>query len=88
MGTTRSLGCSAPLLLAPAEGWGALWALLGAFSPLFSSRRCKRRHSQFSVSFGIQSIHFHAAKMEVITQKILEMNTRGDSKIKEGERGG
>ena len=25
---------------------------------------------------------------EVITQKILEMNTRGDSRINEGERGG
>ena len=37
----RSSGRSAPFLLAPAEGWGALWALLGAFGPLFSSRRSK-----------------------------------------------
>ena len=32
---SRSLGHSAPLLPAPAEGPGALWALLGAFGPLF-----------------------------------------------------
>ena len=44
----------APILLAPAEGWGALWALLGAFGPLFSTRRCKRRHTQFSVKIGPQ----------------------------------
>merc|ERR1712030_250090 len=41
--STRSSGRSAPLLLAPAEGWGALrapralWALLGAFGPLLNS---------------------------------------------------
>ena len=46
---TRSSGHSAPLLLAPTEGKGAL---LGAFGPLFSSRRCKRRHTQFSVKIG------------------------------------
>ena len=32
---SRSSGHSAPLLPAPAEGQGALWALLGAFGPLF-----------------------------------------------------
>ena len=32
---TKSSGHYAPLLLAPAEGLGALWALLGAFGPLF-----------------------------------------------------
>ena len=36
--TTRSSGHFAPLLLAPAEGLGALRALLGAFCPLLSSR--------------------------------------------------
>ena len=41
-----------------------------------------------TVSSGTQSIHSHAAKIEVITQKILEINTRGDSRINEGERGG
>ena len=42
-----------------------------------------------TVSSGTQSIHSHAAKMEIITQKILEMNNRGgDSRINEGERGG
>ena len=52
---TRRSGHYAPILLAPAEGLGALWAnrslwaLLGAFGPLFSSRRCKRKHTQFSV---------------------------------------
>ena len=30
---TRSVGRSAPLLLAPAEGWGALRAPLGPFLP-------------------------------------------------------
>ena len=35
--TTRSSGRSTPLLLAPAEGWGTLWAVLRAFSPLFHS---------------------------------------------------
>ena len=35
--STRSSGRSAPLLLAPVEGWGALRALLGAFGPLLSS---------------------------------------------------
>ena len=34
---TRSLGRSMPLLLAPIESWGALRALLGAFSPLLNS---------------------------------------------------
>ena len=42
-----------------------------------------------TVSSGTQSIHSHAAIMEIITQKILEMNNRGgDSRINEGERGG
>ena len=40
------------------------------------------------VSSGTQSINSHAAKMEVLKQKILEMNTRGDSRITEGEREG
>ena len=32
------------------------------------------------------SIHSHAVKIEVITQKILEMNNRGgDSRINEGK---
>ena len=39
---TRSPGCYVPLLLAPAEGSGAL---LGAFSPVFSSRRCQTKRS-------------------------------------------
>ena len=39
-----------------------------------------------TVSSGTQSIHSHAPKMEV-TQKILKMNIRGDSRINEGERG-
>ena len=39
-----------------------------------------------TVSSGTQSIHSHAAKIEIITQKILEMNNRGgDSRINEGE---
>ena len=29
----RRSGRYAPILLAPAEGWGALWALIGAFGP-------------------------------------------------------
>ena len=37
---------------------------------------------------GSWSIHSHAQKIEVITQKILEMNSRGDSRINEGKRGG
>ena len=37
---------------------------------------------------GSQSIHSHVTKIEVITQKILEMNSRGDRRINEGERGG
>ena len=40
---TRRSGHYAPILLAPEEGWGALQALLGAFDPLFSRRRYKRR---------------------------------------------
>ena len=32
-----------------------------------------------TVSSGTQSIHSHAVKMEVITQKILEMNTREET---------
>ena len=50
--TTRRSGRYAPILLAPAEGWGPIGALLGAFGPLFSSRRCKRGHTQFSVKIG------------------------------------
>jgi len=39
-----------------------------------------------TVSSGTQSIHSHAAKIEIITQKILEMNNRGgDSRINEGK---
>ena len=34
---TRSSGRSAPLLLAPAEGLGALWAPQGSFGPILSS---------------------------------------------------
>ena len=30
---TKSLGCSASLLLAPAEGWGALQPFLGHVAP-------------------------------------------------------
>ena len=32
---TRRSGNYMPIHLAPTEGWGALWALLGAFGPLF-----------------------------------------------------
>ena len=32
---TRRSGRYSPIFLAPSEGWGALWALLGAFGPLF-----------------------------------------------------
>ena len=32
---TKRSGCYLPILLAPAEGWGALWALLGAIGLLF-----------------------------------------------------
>ena len=49
---TRRSGHYTPILLAPTEGWGALRALLRAFGPLFSSRRFKRRHTQFSVKIG------------------------------------
>ena len=39
-----------------------------------------------TVSSGTQSIHSHAAKIEIITQKILEMNNKGgDSRINEGK---
>ena len=39
-----------------------------------------------TVSSGTQSIHSHAAKMEIIREKILEMNNRGgDSRINEEE---
>ena len=39
-----------------------------------------------TVSSATQSIHSHAAKIEIITQKILEMNNRGgDSRINEGK---
>ena len=31
---------------------------------------------------GIVAVHSKVAKIEVITEKILEMNTRGDSRIK------
>ena len=31
--STTRYGRYTPILLAPAEGWGALWALLGAFGP-------------------------------------------------------
>ena len=37
---------------------------------------------------GAQSINSLSAKIEVITQKFLEMNTRGDRRINEGEGGG
>ena len=42
---TRRSGRYAPILLAPAEGWGAL-------RPLFSRRRFKTKHTQFSVKIG------------------------------------
>ena len=55
---TRRSGRYAPILLAPAEDWEALRApralraLLGALGPLFSSGRCLRRYTQFSVEIG------------------------------------
>ena len=58
----RSLGCSAPHLLTPAEDLGALqalrsiWALLRAFGPLFSSRRYLTKHTQFRVKIGPNKI--------------------------------
>ena len=39
-------GPKAPFLVTPAEGLGALRAPLGAFGPLFSSRRSKYKGSQ------------------------------------------
>ena len=35
---------------------------------------------------GRVTVHSHAAKIEVITEKILEINTRGDSRIKKKKR--
>ena len=44
---TRSSGRSAPLLLAPAEVWGALWALLGAFGPSSVAEGAKQKILNF-----------------------------------------
>ena len=49
----RSSGRSAPFLLAPVEGWGAL---LGVLGPLFLSRRCQNKHAQFSFKIGHSNI--------------------------------
>ena len=38
---TRSSGCCTPFLLAPARGWGALWTVPEAYSPLFYSVKGK-----------------------------------------------
>ena len=52
---TRSLGYSAPHLLAPVEGWGALqapmglWAILEALGPLFCSRRRQTKHDPIMI---------------------------------------
>ena len=40
-------------LLALAEGWGTL---LVAFSPLFSSKMCQTKHTQFSIKIGTNKI--------------------------------
>ena len=54
---TRSSGHSAPLLLAPAEGWEALWALmalwafLGALGSLFCSRQCQMKHNPIFILY-------------------------------------
>ena len=51
---TRSSGRSAPLLLAPAEGLGALRALLGAFGPLLNSSIQKYTLGQWCNNFLVQ----------------------------------
>ena len=37
---------------------------------------------------GRVTVHSPVAKIEAITEKILEMNTRGESRKNKGERGG
>ena len=57
---TRSSGGSAPFLLAPVQGWGALqapralWALLGAFDPSSVAEGAKE-DTQFSVKIAYWS---------------------------------
>ena len=59
---TRISGHYAPILLVPAEGWGpfgplgVLRALLGAFSPLFHSKRYQNEHAQSSGKIGHNNI--------------------------------
>ena len=61
-------------------GWGVL--------PISSNEsvaalRGGRGRPMAQEGWGSQSIHSHVTKIEVITQKILEMNSRGDSRINE-----
>ena len=52
---TRRSGHYVSIHLAPTEGWGALLALLDAFGPLFSSKKCKTKHALFSVNIGLNN---------------------------------
>ena len=53
---TRRSGNYMPIHLAPTEGWGALWALLDDFGPLYSSRKFQTKHVQFSVKISPNDI--------------------------------
>ena len=48
----QKFGVLCALLLAPAEDWGTLCTLFGAFGPLFGSRSWQTKHTQFSVKIG------------------------------------
>ena len=40
----------------------ALWTILGAFCPLFHSRRCQTKHAQFSVKIGCNTLFWDMFK--------------------------
>ena len=48
--------CYALILLAPAEDLVVLQAFLVALSPLFSTRKNKNKHTQFSIEIGSNNI--------------------------------
>ena len=67
---TRSLGRYMPLLLAPAEGFGALQALLGAFGPLLSSSIQKYTLRKF-VIFKSKLCVTKVVKMKTLCAKVV-----------------
>ena len=63
----------------PSSSWGGLGALLGAFGPLFNSRKCQTKHTQFSIKicsnniFGGKQLMFFIPALQFFKQLIYSL---------------